>query len=154
MSLKRLLPRYDTSRFTKAERPMAPIWTPLRRPPAKTTRGSCRQTSITTRRTFSVSDSRGRRGIGPLCPGSDNRLWSRQPDESWDVDCRLCRHLKGTRPPAEVSGHGEDLWDLISNHVGRNSRQGDHVGESASRGNWPLDALKSSVILGSVSAVN
>src|SRR5271166_285895 len=104
MSLKRLLPRYDTSRFTKAERPMAPIWTPLRRPPAKTTRGSCRQTSITTRRTFSVSDSRGRRGIGPLCPGSDNRLWSRQPDESWDVDCRLCRHLKGTRLPLRFPG--------------------------------------------------
>jgi nucleoside-diphosphate-sugar epimerase len=35
-------------------------------------------------------------------PGSNYRLWSRQPHESWDVDCRLCRHLKGTRPPAET----------------------------------------------------
>src|SRR5271166_4440540 len=30
MSLKRLLPRCDTSRSNKAERPMAPIWAPLR----------------------------------------------------------------------------------------------------------------------------
>ncbi len=45
----------------------SPSLRPLRRPPAKTIRGSCRRTSITTRRTFSVSDNTGRRGIGPRC---------------------------------------------------------------------------------------
>src|SRR5439155_900089 len=41
---------------------------------------------------------------------------------------RLCRDLKGTRPSTEVSGYREDLWSFDSDHLGRNSRQGDHVG--------------------------
>src|SRR6266481_5202487 len=61
-------------------------------------------------------------------PGYDNWLWRGQPHESRDVDCRLCRDLEGTRPPTEISGHGEDLWSLDSDHFGRNPRQGDRVG--------------------------
>ena len=61
-------------------------------------------------------------------PGYDNWLWVGQPHESRNVDCRLCRHFQGTRPAAEVSGHGEDLWSIDSDHFGRNPCQGDRVG--------------------------
>ncbi|HZC35403.1 MAG TPA: prolyl oligopeptidase family serine peptidase, partial [Chthoniobacterales bacterium] len=37
-------------------------------------------------------------------PGRDNRLWSRQSDESWDVDCGLCRYFKELGLPLRFPG--------------------------------------------------
>jgi hypothetical protein len=55
-------------------------------------------------------------------PGSGNRLWSQQSDESYDVDCGLCRHLKRTPVSLRFPGTKKGYWDFKSNHVGRHSQ--------------------------------